>query len=500
MSAKKPVALTVDGRAVTAVEGTNVLQAAAGAGIDIPHFCYHPAFAAEGSCRMCLVEIEGLPKLELACSTPVREGLVVKTSTPGVEQARRDVLEFLLADHPLDCPICDKAGECRLQEYYGRHGRFPGRFLETKEVRAKLVRIGRGLVLDRQRCILCTRCVRFLRRVTGTGELGVFERGVRAEIGVFEDLAVDNDYAGNLVDICPVGAITAEDFRFKTRAWFLDRRPTVCPHCARGCAVFVESIAGYPLPGGARRVYRITARENPAVNGHWMCDLGRAGRREIDEGRALGLTRRSVATGGTTWQSAAAEIAAAIKALPGPDRASRVSVVLNSRLTCEELALARAVFVDGSGIRKVFFADPLPGAGDDLLMTAERVPNTRGAAEAGFSPGPCDLAGIAGSHVLLVFGPDLAGLGPEDDVSRALAAIPKKYLFTTHAGRLNGLFDLAIPVQVPAERSGTYINVAGLRQTFGRAVEPLTGVISEGEVLAGLARGLGLYVGDADGR
>jgi len=499
VSGTKPVALTIDGRAVTALAGTSVLQAAGQAGIDIPHFCHHPAFAAEGSCRMCLVEIEGLPKLELACSTPVRDGLVVRTATARVEQARRDVLEFLLADHPLDCPICDKAGECRLQDYYERFGRFPGRFLEAKEKRDKLVRLGRGLVLDRQRCVLCTLCVRFLRRFTGTGELGVFERGARAEIGLFDGTAVDNNYAGNLVDICPVGAITAEDFRFKTRAWFLRRGPTVCPRCSRGCAIVVESVAGYPLPAGARRIYRITAGENPAVNGHWICDLGRAGRREIDEGRTAAMVRRGAAADGLAWAQAAAEIAAAVQAVPAAERATRLAVVLNSRLTCEELSRARALFVDGLGVRKVYFADPPDGAGDDLLLTRERAPNRLGAAAAGFALQPPDLSGLAATDVLLAFGPGLAELAPADAAARALAAIPRKYLFTSQAGPFDGLFDLVVPVQVTAERSGTYINIAGLSQTFGRAVEPPAGVIAEGQALAGLARGCGLDGGDDDG-
>ncbi|MBE3131577.1 MAG: (2Fe-2S)-binding protein, partial [Acidobacteria bacterium] len=161
MSGAKMVGLKIDGRPVQAPEGTNVLKAAEQAGVSIPHFCYHPAFEAEGNCRMCLVEVEGLPKLELACSTVVREGMTVWTSTPRVLQARKDVLEFLLAEHPLDCPICDKAGECKLQEYYDRHGLFAGRFVEAKEKRDKKAAIGKGLLLDRERCILCTRCVRF---------------------------------------------------------------------------------------------------------------------------------------------------------------------------------------------------------------------------------------------------------------------------------------------------------------------------------------------------
>lgn len=498
MSEVKTVALTIDGRSVRAVEGTNVLTAAAAAGIDIPHFCSHPAFEAEGSCRMCLVEIEGLPKLELACSTAVREGLVVRTATDRVRDARRAVLEFLLAEHPLDCPICDKAGECKLQDYYDAHGRFPGRFVEPREKRDKLVAIGRGLVLDRERCILCTRCVRFLRKVTRTGELGVFERGVRAEIGTYGDALVDNDYAGNLVDICPVGAITDSDFRFKTRAWFLERRPSVCPRCARGCAVVVESVAGYPLGPAERRVFRIRAGENPAVNGYWICDLGRAGRRDIDEGRLTAVTDRAAPGRTVPWTKAVADLAAHIRAIPGAERRARIAVVLNSVMTCEELALARRIFTESLGLDGVFVADPPSGSGDGFLLTAERVPNARGVLEAGFAPRLPDPEALARSTgVLIVFGPHLAGNFPRT-AAPALSSIAVKYLFTSRAVPEELPADVAVPVAVTAERSGTYINVDGLRQTFRQAVAPPPGVPSEREVLVGLARGLGLNVGGPD--
>jgi NADH-quinone oxidoreductase subunit G len=501
VSEVRTVPLTIDGRSVRAVEGTNVLRAAAAAGIDIPHFCYHPAFKAEGSCRMCLVEIEGLPKLELACSTVVREGLIVHTATDRVRDARRAVLEFLLAEHPLDCPICDKAGECKLQDYYDAHGRYPGRFVEPREKRDKLVAIGRGLVLDRERCILCTRCVRFLRKITGTGELGVFERGVRAEIGTYEDARVDNDYSGNLVDICPVGAITDTDFRFKTRTWFLERRPSVCPHCARGCAVVVESVTGYPLGPGERRVFRIRAGENLAVNGHWICDLGRAGRRDIDEGRLTAVTGRAATGGPVPWQKAVADLAALIRAVPGSDRPTRIAVVLNSLMTCEELALAHRIFTEALGLGGVYIADPPPGSGDGFLLTAERVPNARGVLQAGFAPRLPDLVALARStEVLIVFGPYLAGNFPAGMAAPALSPIAVKYLFTSRAAPDDGLADVAVPVAVPAERSGTYINVDGIRQTFRQAVAPPRGVASEREVLAGLAHGLGLSVGEPDVR
>lgn len=500
MSGAKTVGLTIDGVAVRVAEGTSVLKAAELAGIAIPHFCYHPAFEAEGSCRMCLVEIEGLPKLELSCSTVVKEGMVVRTSTPRVRAARKDVLEFLLADHPLDCPVCDKAGECRLQDYYEAYGRYPGRFLEAKRKKDKLVPLGKGLLLDRERCVLCTRCVRFLRRITGTGELGVFERGARAEIGVFEDVLIENNYAGNLVDICPVGAITDSDFRFKTRAWLLERRPTICPLCGRGCAVVVESLKGYPLRSGERRVFRIRAGENPAVNGHWICDLGRAGRRGIDENR-LHRTASAAAPGAeASWPEAVAALAASVRAIPGPGRAAKIAVVLNSSLTCEELRAARRVFVGGLGLDRVFFADPPPGEADGLLLTPERVPNARGVAEAGFTARRPDLDALAGTEILVVFGRHLADDPEEDALAAALAGVPAKFLFASHHSRLDRLADFVVPVTVPAEKAGTYVNADGVRQTFARAVEPAPGIPSELDILARLAHGLALSLEDADAR
>jgi NADH-quinone oxidoreductase subunit G len=498
MSDVKMLGLTIDGRTVRAAEGTSVLKAAEAAGIAIPHFCYHPAFEAEGNCRMCLVEIEGLPKLDLACSTGVREGMIVRTSTPGVLRARKDVLEFLLAEHPLDCPICDKAGECKLQEYYEKYGLFAGRFVEAKEKRDKKVAIGKGLLLDRERCILCTRCVRFLRKVTGTGELGVFERGVRAEIGIYDGVPVDNNYSGNLVDICPVGAITDTDFRFKTRAWFLKKGPTVCSRCSRGCAIVVESVTGYPLGQGQRKIFRIKAGENPSVNGSWICDFGRAGRRDIDERRQVRVMKDAAPEEELSWQKALADVTARIRAVPGPERSAKIAVVLNSRLTCEELALAKRVFADGLGLGKIFFADPKPGAADGFLLTEERVPNARGVLQSGFSPLLPDLDTLAAAEVLLVFGSHLLEHFSEEAVSRALAGVRSKFLFSAHTGPLDRSAATVFPVAVPAEKSGTYINIDGLRQSFGRAVEPPPGVVPELEILRYLADGLGMNRGEPD--
>jgi NADH-quinone oxidoreductase subunit G len=343
--------------------------------------------------------------------------------------------------------------------------------------------------------------VRFLRKVTKTGELGVFERGVRSEIAIYDGTPVDNDYSGNLVDICPVGAITHRDFRFKTRTWFLEKRPTVCPHCSRGCAVTVDSISGYPLGTRERRVFRIRARENPAVNGHWICDLGRAGRSDIDEFRRTRVMRRGAAGEEISWQRAAAELADRLREIPRHDREARTTVVLTSLMTCEELLLARRLFVDGLGIGRVFFADPAPGASDGFLLTSERTPNLRGAREAGFSPRPPDLEALKKpADVLIVFGHHLAGLFSEEALAGALGNSRTKVLLAAKTGSLDRLFDVVVPLAVPAEKAGTFINIDGIRQSFDRGVDPLPGVPADSDILVLMANSLGLRSGETDAR
>ena len=502
MNGTKQVGLTIDGLNVQAAEGTNVLRAAEQAGIAIPHFCYHPGLEVEGSCRMCLVEIEGLPKLELACSTrrPRRDDRPDLDGTgprgpqgrPRVPAGRASArLPHLRQGGGVPAP-----GLLRSPRALRRpDGRGPGAAGRRK------LPIGRGLLLDRERCILCTRCVRFLRQVTGTGELGVFERAVRSEVGIYDGAPVDNNYSGNLVDICPVGAITAEDFRFKTRAWFLARRPTVCPHCGRGCAVVIESVEGYPLRRSEKRVYRVTARENPAVNGFWICDLGRDGRHDIDDGRHAAVSEKGAPVPGLSWQKALADVAAAIRSVPGPERAGKIAVILNSRLTCEELALAKRLFVTGLGLGKVFFADRKPGAADGLLLTAERVPNARGVLEAGFSPRLPDLEELAGAEVLLVFG-------------SALAATFRRRGDRPDAGRRSLRNTSSPPTRALSTGSSTSFSLSPFRLKNQALTSTSTGSVSPSPGPSGrapesspkarsstcLANALGIDLGDTDAR
>ncbi len=488
------VEVLIDGLPVRVPEGTTILDAAKLAGVDIPHFCYHPAFPPEGSCRMCLVEVEGLPKLELACSTVVREGLKVLTASPQVVAARRDVLEFLLAEHPLDCPICDKAGECRLQDYYEAYGRFPGRFKEGREKREKLLRIGPRLVLDRERCILCTRCVRFLAQYTGTSELGVFERGVRSEVGIFEDRKVDNPYSGNLVDLCPVGAITDGDFRFRTRTWFLERKPSLCPQCGRGCSIFVDVIGGYPLPPEERRLFRIRPRENPEVNGPWICDFGRyAYRLSLTEDRR---TRAALVRNGeetpVAVDEALAQVVAALQTVEREGRRERLAVILHSSLTNEELAAAKELFVGRLGAGRVAFADPLPAPADGRLLTAERSANARRAAELGFPKTDLDIKAWSGrTDVVLLFGAHILDHVSREALEAVLAGVRVKALFAAHHTPLDRRVDVIVPVALAAEKAGSLTNVDGRVQPFDR-VWPAAGEgVAESVVFERLRKELG---------
>ena len=281
------VTLTIDGRPVTVEKGKTVLQAAIESGIKIPYYCYHPGLGIDGSCRVCIVKIEKMPKLQTSCSTPVAEGMVVSTQTPDVVEARASVFEFLLINHPLDCPVCDKGGECPLQDFSYSFGpnesrmEFPRRVFDGEGVRAD-VDFGPTLMLNRNRCILCTRCVRFMREVDTDAQISIADRGYGSEIATFQEEGVHSLLSGNLMDVCPVGAITTKDYRFKSRPWDNPEAvDTICTLCEKGCNTTAWIKAKPEWAKGAQLI-RTTPRFNPDVNGYWMCDIGRFDYRWIE--------------------------------------------------------------------------------------------------------------------------------------------------------------------------------------------------------------------------
>ena len=485
------IKIIIDDKPVEVKEGTTILSAAKQAGIQIPHLCYHAALLPEGSCRMCLVEIKGMPKLELACSTQVKEDMRIWTRSEKVIEARKGVLEFLLAEHPLDCPICDKAGECKLQDYYEEYGLFESQFKELKEKREKKVSIGEKLILDRERCILCTRCVRFLREVTKTQELGVFNRGLRSEISTYNGELIDNNYAGNLTEICPVGAITDTDFRFQIRSWFLKKGDSICPLCSRGCNISIEYHPGFARIPRKKRVYRITSRENLAVNGYWICDLGRYVYSYHDENRLSNFLSRL--NGRFDQENALQFIAQKMRKLYDRKKTSRMTLILNSWLTNEELFLVRKIFRDDLRMERIFIVDPPQGEKDKMLLTSERSPNRKGAQEIGFDFKPFDLKELADkTDVLIMFGEHLLDLVKLEEIRAVLEGIETSILFSSKDGDLVSLFGLVFPTALVAEKSGSLTNCEGKVQSFEPVLETWGASRPEWEILLELGKELGI--------
>ncbi|HZL42726.1 MAG TPA: 2Fe-2S iron-sulfur cluster-binding protein, partial [Verrucomicrobiae bacterium] len=371
---------------------TTMIQACAAAKIDVPHYCYHPKLPVAGNCRMCLVEFgtpalgpdrkpvlnpDGTPKImksarpAIACATPISPGMEIYTNTPAVKQMREGVLEFLLINHPLDCPICDQAGECKLQEYSVDYGKSESRFAEQKVHKPKHVDLGPRIVLDDERCILCTRCIRFTRDIVGDDALGIVNRGSYSTLTAFPGKPFDNNYTLNTVDICPVGALTSKDFRFKMRVWFLKETRSVCSSCATGCNIIIGSREDV--------VYRYEPRQNDAVNSAWMCDYGRLNYKWINCADRLKEIQTPQSKGqgrAVSWPAVLKEISDLLK---GAAQGS-VAIVASARQSNEELFLLKKL---AEKLGALTDSVPRQGEADKLLLNADRNPNTLGAQLAG---------------------------------------------------------------------------------------------------------------------
>ncbi len=490
------VNLTIDGQAVQAAKGTLILEAAKSVGIRIPHYCYHPGLSVVGSCRMCLVEIEKQPKLQPSCATPVSEGMVVRTKTSETLRNRRSVLEFLLANHPLDCPVCDQAGECELQNYYMDHGLYDARFDEDKTKRKKARPIGPHIILDQERCILCTRCVRFTREISKTFELGVIDRGHRSEIDVAPGYELDNPYSGNVGDICPVGALTDRDFRFKCRVWFLGRTPSVCPGCSRGCNIEIHFNERFNPRYHDQRIHRLKPRYNGEVNGHWICDEGRYSYASIDAPNRLktpALKQKDGSFGPCAWESAiraAAEKLQSTLSMQGPQAAA---LLASPRMANEELFCIRKFFIENLKIENVGFHVPAKGAvySDDFLITADKNPNSRGAgvilpSGIGIDSllGLCDEGRI---RWLYIFQHDLADGYDLKRIESALDKVDCVIFQGSWDHATAALADIQLPSAVYAEKTGTFTNLQGRVQRFHAAVSPIGEALTDLEIFSMLA-------------
>ncbi|TFG96928.1 MAG: 2Fe-2S iron-sulfur cluster binding domain-containing protein [Myxococcales bacterium] len=487
--------ITVDDQTIEVPEGLTILQAldAVGLlmnGVDIPHYCWHPKLSIDGSCRLCQVEVVGMPKLQIACNTLVADGMEIRTRTERVESAREGVMELLLVNHPLDCPICDQAGECKLQDYAFEYGVSEARTREPRRAAKKRVDLGPTIVFDQERCILCRRCVRFCREVPGTGELGVANRGDRSVIETFPGTRLENDYSMNVADICPVGALTTKDFRFKIRVWFLEDVPGICTGCSNGCNVH--------LGVANNKVYRYVPRRNDAVNQTWICDAGRLSYKEIEGGRVRHASVRAEGTAReVAYGAAISEAAEQLRRVLEAKGPGAVGVLASPHATNEDLLVLRrlldALKIDTRGFAVV------RGHEDALPVKAEKAANAEVARRLGFGAAAAVLDRVRQGAVeaLLVLGHDALASGalasPEE-----LAGLSALVLLDSHQSALQSVAHVVLPVRVAAEKRGTLTNANGIVQAVEPAVEPAFEAWSEAEVLWRLGALLG--VSDFAGR
>jgi len=478
---------------------TTMIQACHAIKVEVPHYCYHPRLPVAGNCRMCLVEFgtpmlgpdrkpvlnaDGTPKIAksprpaIACATPISPGMEIYTNTPAVKLMREGVLEFLLINHPLGCPICDQAGECKLQEYSVDHGQTASRFAEVKVHKPKRVDLGPRIILDDERCILCTRCIRFTRDVVGDDALGIVNRGSYNTLTAYPGRMFDNNYTLNTVDICPVGALTSKDFRFQMRVWFLKETKSLCTSCATGCNTIVGSRED--------KMYRYEPRENDAVNATWMCDAGRLNYRWINSPERLRQVTelKEGAQAPTHWASAMPQISAKLKnAAPGT-----VAVIGSARQSTEELFLLAKL---ARHFQALTDSIPRIGESDNLLLNSDRNPNANGSRLTGIAAQPmgsnlnriASLINEGKIKALVVFGEDVTKYGIDAKVLAKLDLLVVSDILPSVTAKAA---HYVLPGCAHVEKRGSFVNAKGRVQKFMKALEPKGDARPELEILTEL--------------
>ncbi len=475
----------IDGLWYQFQKGTRVIEACAQAGKFVPHYCYHPKLSSPGNCRMCLIEM-GMPKLgpdrkpelgpdgkpvvswiprpQISCAQDIAEGMGVRTDSAMTRECRNGVMEFLLINHPLDCPICDQAGECQLQEYSVEFGTAGSRFLDEKVKKPKRVELGPRVTLDDERCILCSRCIRFMKEVAHDDVLGFAGRGSHTYLTAHPGKILDSNYSLNTVDLCPVGALTSTDFRFKMRVWFLKETKSLCTSCATGCNTLI----------GTREnaMYRQTPRENDAVNSAWMCDYGRLNFHYVNSPERLKMpqVRESQVLGGVSWRSALSKAGQELKQF----EKDSVAVIASAKMTNEELWLARKL-IDSLGTNHHDIV-PRFGEADDLLMSADRNPNTLGAQLFGVTgehPGAklkeiAERIGSGEIKAVVALGEDLTQIGLTAGELKKLSTLIVVDILPTDTTRSASVL---LPGSAFPEKRGTMINFKGRLQRLNRALQ-----------------------------
>ncbi len=485
--AKNPlVKITVDGKEVLAPKGENLLKVLLENKAAVPYYCYHPGLSIAGACRMCFVEVEGQPRPLISCNATVTEGMAVKTTTEKVKEIQKWNLAFHLINHPLDCPICDQAGECGLQNYYMKYGKYNSDMHENKVLKRKVISIGDHVMLDTERCILCSRCVRFFDEVPKTGEMAIFNRGDRSEIGTYQDKELNNNYTLNSVDICPVGALTSKDFRFKKRVWFLKDGDSICPGCSTGCNVTVS------FDPVEKRTYRMRPRLNEEVNGYWMCDYGRMRYKQTQpENRILSpLKNVKGDLVPMDWKEAHREWKDILST------SKNWAILVTPQYTSEELESVYHFFTQTLKTHAIFhtvesqkLSDTIV---DELLLRQDKNPNSKGllAIAKKYNLDTQDLFYFGEQlktkkwETLIVFGPEDPQSMPHFlNILEKGKEISKKILIGTQISHASSFFDLILPTLTFVEKNGTFINFKGISQKLNlvthcvEAAKPLAEIL-----------------------
>jgi NADH-quinone oxidoreductase subunit G len=512
------VSLTIDGRQVTVEKGKTVLQAALEHDISVPYYCYHPGISIDGSCRVCIVKIEKMPKLQTSCSTVCADGMVVSTRTPDVEAARAGVFEFLLVNHPLDCPVCDKGGECPLQDFSYTFGpdqsrmEFPRRVFDGEGVKGD-VDFGPTLMLNRQRCILCTRCVRFMRDIDADAQINIIDRGYGSEIATFQEEGVHSLLSGNLMDVCPVGAITTRDYRFKSRPWDNPiAADTICTQCSKGCSTTAWIKAKPEWAKGAQLI-RFTPRFNPDVNGYWMCDIGRFEYHWIEGDNRLRqpLARTGDALAPLPWRDLTAGVCDRLAAA-GTSNPDGVRFLLSAHASHEELFLFRrltdTLLGEANAVAVSWRYQPKSQpAGSTFIVPPIDAPNVNGARAMGLLHGKADdvaaadlsalRAAVDAGRVtaLYVFDP-----GPEGSIgdvqwivdARVSGRLPLLIVQGVVLTALARAADFVLPGASYVEKEASYTNDQGRLQGATRVIAPPGEAMEDWQILVNVGAALGV--------
>ena len=489
--------IKIDGKELQVPDGITILEAANIAGIEIPHFCYHNELSIRGSCRMCLVEVEKMPKLAPACSTTIKDEMNIFTNSEKVVKYQRGALEFFLINHPLDCPICDQAGDCTLQNYVYKYGSAVSRFTEEKEHHERRKELGPHVLHYAERCVLCGRCIRFCDEISGTRELARFHRSVRCEVDVFPGKRLDNKLSGNVVDLCPVGAMVSKEFLFKSRVWWMSRTESLCPLCSRGCNIEIDC--------RDNKILRVRPRPNPEVNSYWMCDDGRFGWKFVHREDRLTspLKREGAEMVPISWARAINQVKRRLSYIISNFGKGAVAAIASPYLANEDNYLLRALLHSVIGSPHLALYQP-PQMGERMVfplgftIEADKSPNFSGARDMATikRKKPISyrevLQRVASGEIRTLY---FLGGAPKISLPAEERGMLKKADFlVVHdyaPSELTEWAEVVLPSITFAEREGTFTNFEGRVQRLTPALLPPEEAKPDWEILQEICQALG---------